>query len=84
MTAINKIDAAGVPSAERSTGGACASNAPNLTPVYSLSEGRKAVVAYFRDSWDAIDFVNANLGKRNLYLAPSILHENAMNSRERY
>lgn len=54
------------------TEGAGAANPLTLTPVYGFRDGRQETVAYFHDSEAAIDFVQAMLGKRNLYLAPSL------------
>lgn len=36
-----------------------------FTPVWSFTEG---TIAIFFNSWDAIDFINSQLGQRNLYL----------------
>lgn len=39
-----------------------------LHPVY----GRHGTIAWFTDYYAAVDFVNANLGRRNLYIGESV------------
>lgn len=39
-----------------------------LYPVF----GREGTVGWFEDYYAAVDFVNANLGKRNLYIGKSV------------
>jgi hypothetical protein len=42
-----------------------------LWPVFSFANPSQPVVAHFFNQSDAVDFVNANLGERNLYIGPA-------------